>query len=443
MKKQAAFIVFLALVASVCLAIDLSLAPGLSVKNLLLYLLVVWIAFESVLDSSQGGLLHRHVDYMSLHVTFIGLILIAVFSAAICVFIIQYENYGLRHAIISLKASLIDHYLMLFVFLATIRGSREAVWMAKSIMILMTIAMTISLIDMFGFMELGIMAPRQDGRLQGPFLGSNEYGPLMAFYLPMAFVFAHLASGKSKLFWIYSAFVFLMVMIFTASRGAVVGLFGGVFVGVLLFRQYINPRALMQSVIAAAATGAIVVALLAIQYGDLLYTRFIETTITTSAYDQSSGRTEIWADALSMMAETPITFLVGFGWGTFDLMNAWGSHNEYLRYMFELGIVGLFFFMFIYSTVVYQVLAACRYVSDDARLILLGFSFGYLGILVSALFNHMSAPWLFIWGQVGVMLRFASAETTLATADRISNNSSDMSLRTALRSKEKIEQVDS
>jgi len=442
MKKIAAFIVFLVLISSVCLAVDLSIVPGLSAKNLLLYLLVVWIAFDAVLNSRRGGLLHQQIDYMTLHGAFIVLIVLAVLSAATCVFVLQYDKYWPLYAIISLKASLFDNYLMLFVFLAAIRDSREAIWMAKAILILMTIAMTLSLIEMFDFMQLGIMDPRADGRLQGPLLGSNEYGALMAFYLPTAFVFAYLARGKWRALWIFSGFVYLMVMVFSASRGAVVGLFGGAFVGVMLFRRYISARALVQSFIAVAIVGAIAVALLAIQHGDLLYTRYIETTIATNIYDQSSGRTEIWAAALSLMSAEPVTFLVGFGWATFDLMNEWGSHNEYLRYIFELGLIGLSFLLFIYFAVLYEVRSAARYVSADARLILIGFACGYLSIIVSTLFNHMSAPWLFVWGQTGLMLRFACSERALAGSDQNRGQSPEASVPSLRHGKNRVAQAD-
>ena len=414
MKKIAALIIFLALIASDCLDIGLSIAPGLSLKNLLLYVLVLWILFESVLDSSGGGIFKRQFEYMSLHTSYVVLILVALFSAAVCIFIVKYDVYRITYTIINLKSSLVDRYLMLFVFLAAVRDSREAVWMVKAMLIAMTAAMVLSLVDMFEFLNLRIMDPRADGRLQGYRLGSNEYGALMAFYLPVAIALAYRARGKERILWGGSAFVFLMVMIFSASRGAIVGLTGGAIIGLVLFARYINIGAAVRSIGLIAVLAVLTVGLLSIEYGDLLYARFVETTMTSNTFDQTSGRTVIWGEALGLMSATPFTFLIGFGWGTFDLLNDLGSHNTYLEYLFELGLIGLGLLVFIFFSVVYQILVATRSIGVQNRLILIGFAFGYLSILVSTTLNHMSAPWLFIWGLIGVVLRLAHADRAAA-----------------------------
>ena len=409
MKRIAAFIIFLALVVSDCLSRELSLGPGLSVKNALLYILVIWIMFEAVMNSSGGGILKRQFEYMSLHTAFIVLIILAMFSAAICVFIVKYEDYGILEAIISLKSALIDYYLMLFVFLAALATAKDATWTAKAMLIVLTIVMILSLVEMFELAQFQIMDRRGDGRLQSPQLNSNEYGALMAFYLPLTFVFAYQARGLQRAFWAMSLFVFFTVMIFSASRGAVVGLVGGVCIGLVLFSPYVNMRYVARSALVIFVVAGLSVALLSIEYSDLLYTRFVEQSMSTNTFDQTSGRTVIWGEALGLMSSVPATFLVGYGWATFELLNEFGSHNQYLQFLFELGLFGLALFVFILFNVLFQIHAAARAVNPETRLILIGFGCGYLSILFSITFNHMAAPWLFVWAMVGTMLRLAYA----------------------------------
>jgi hypothetical protein len=111
-------------------------------------------------------MLARPHDYLPLHLVFVSLIVLAASSAVVCLLIVQHPGYTPVYAIISLKTSAIDHYLMLFVFLAAIQNSNEGLWIAKGMIAVVTLGCIVSLADMFGA-GLGIMTPRGDGRLRG------------------------------------------------------------------------------------------------------------------------------------------------------------------------------------------------------------------------------------------------------------------------------------
>lgn len=407
MIKVAALIVFLVLVLSDYIGIKLVLVPGLSAKNVLLYILVIWITLEAVFDGRSGGFLGRSRDYMPLHLTYIFLIATAFFSMLACVFILSYPDYGPRYGVMALKVYAVDHYLMLFVFLAAVRDSREAIWMIKAMLVTMALANSFALIDMFGGLDLNVMTPRRDGRLQGPLGSANEYGALMAFYIPLMIAFTYQSRGSARAFWAYAVLVCVTVMLFSVSRGAVLGLIGGAIIGTLLLRRYISGRHIGRALMLMACIGTVAVAVLAVEYGDLLYARFVEENISGSIWEKTSGRTEIWGDALAMMWQSPQTLLVGFGWKSFNVLNPLSAHSEYLDYFFNLGLIGLSLIVFVYFAIIYYVIVAIRSASPQRRAILIGFLFGYLSILVSNVFGNLHAPWLYIWALTGVVLRFA------------------------------------
>src|SRR5688572_5018901 len=118
MKKTAVLLVFGVLLVSGMTGIDLGLVPGVSVKNLMLYVMVAWITLDAALDASRGGFLNRHHPCVPLHVAFVFFILLAATSAAVCVFLLELPDYTLSYGMMSLKSFAVDPYLMLLVFLA-------------------------------------------------------------------------------------------------------------------------------------------------------------------------------------------------------------------------------------------------------------------------------------------------------------------------------------
>jgi O-antigen ligase len=385
---------------------NLGIAPGLSAKNVVLYCLVIWIVFEAVIN---GELLNRRFDYVPLHSIFLILIVLASFSTMVRIFVLPYKDYGIMYGIISLKG-LIDHYLLIFVFLAMIRSSEEALWMMKAMLITVSIASAVSLVDMFQIIDLNIMSPRGDGRLQGPLGSSNAYGALMTFYIPTLFAFAYMSSGFSRIRWTFAAFICVLVMVFTASRGALVGLCFGAVPSLYILRRYTRAKYVFQVLALVIALTAVAISVLAIQHGDLLYTRFIETSTANNSFDQTSGRTEIWSNAFTLMINEPVTFLTGFGWKTFSPMNGISSHSGYFEYLFNLGIIGLSLILSIYFSVIKRLTEAMESLAPRSRLIVMGCIFGFMSILVSNLFTNILGPWLFIWTYLSAVLRFVVSD---------------------------------
>jgi len=416
-KKWGVLVVFAVLALSDFAGVDLSLATGLSAKNAVLYLMVAWLTLDAALQGRGGGFLGRRRDFLPLHFAFVLFILIAALSIVVTVTLTRPQGYTALYGVVTLKASAIDHYLMLFVFLAALRDRHDAMQVVKGMLVIVTIGCALSLVDLFKVVDLGIAKPREDGRLQGPLGTSNEYGTLMAFYLPVLLVLLYRTRGTERLLWTIAMLVNVLILILVASRGAIVGLVGGVLAVGLLARRHISARGVLQMAAAMAVFATIGLAFVVNEYGDLLYSRFIGDSTAITASDRSSGRTEIWAQGLATMADAPLSMIVGFGWKTFVLMNSIASHNEYLEFFFNLGLVGLSLAIIIYAYVVYQVASSLDRLPPDWKALQIAFLCGFVGVLVANIFGNLGACWLYIWALTGSMMRASAREQVALAAE--------------------------
>jgi O-antigen ligase len=60
---------------------------------------------------------------------------------------------------------------------------------------------------------------------------------------------------------------------------------------------------------------------------------------------ETAGRTELWDKALDYFFENP---LFGTGYNTYNILAGRDTHNSYLKFMAEQGIVGLFIYLWLY-----------------------------------------------------------------------------------------------
>lgn len=410
MKRYALLTLFFAFVLSDLLGVNLSLVTGLSAKNILLYALVVWIVLEAALGGAGNGVLERRYPYLPLHFAFFLLVLMAALSIFLVAVFHGYPGYSLMYAAEGVKSSLLDYYLVLFVFLAGVSSSHEARQLISAMTVMIGIACAISLIDMFGVWSLGVMTPRGDGRLQGPLGSSNSYGTLMALLIPITWAVANSRPGWQKIAWFGLLLVFILVLLFTVSRGAVAGLVAGSLLSAVLLRRHIRFEHFVRITLVAGLLAILGVVILAVQYGDLLYERFVATTFEATAYGRSSGRTQIWMEALRQMSDSRWAFVTGFGWRSFEVLNPLSAHSEYMEYLFTLGVLGLVLMLFLRLYVIRAVVSSLPRLRPDARIIPLGFLFGFISVMFANVVGNLYGVGLYVWAFAGLTLSLIREE---------------------------------
>lgn len=406
MTRFLLFLLFFVMLAADTLGLNLSLGPGLSVKNAILYLILLSIAIEAALKRN------RDLELLSVVLPYALCILYAIFTIVVVLLFIDYYGYSARDAIISLKSSLGDNLVVFLVFFYGALTLKDATWLVKMIIWLVIAGNLISVMDALNIPDLGLIQERRDGRIGGPFGESNQYGAFLTLFLPAVVGLALSERGMRRKLAFAGFAVSVLALLMTVSRGAFVGAACGALLGAFYLRKEISAKLVTSTLGGLAVVGIVAFAVLTVTgYTELLFQRMIDHTFT-SIDTASSGRTGIWTDALEKMLEYPHSLITGFGWNSYvHFPFRLAPHNGYLGIFFELGFIGLLLVLAAFGGILRTaregLRAAIRLASPNAEITLLAFVIGLFSILVAIFFVDLSNPWLFIWAYSGVVMRIA------------------------------------
>jgi hypothetical protein len=159
--------------------LDLGLAPGISIKNAMLYVAFSAIAIESAMARN------RNVELLPVILPYALLILYAILTWLFIVLFMEDPYYSPRTTLIRLKIKLVDQFLILLVFFYGVINWKDALWLLKALIWVMIIGCLITILDTFNIPDLGIITARdRDGRIEGIIGSAAEFGGLLAFVLP-------------------------------------------------------------------------------------------------------------------------------------------------------------------------------------------------------------------------------------------------------------------
>lgn len=385
------------LLATEALNLELSLLPGLSAKNLLIYLIAVMLAMRLVVG--RGSVM----DAGKLQGAFIVQIGYALITMLVGVMLIQYPRYEFFDSFIKLKGTLIDQYIFFLVFLFGVQSGDEAIKVIKGLLLGVLCVNAVTVLDAMGVLEVGLRI-RDDGRVGGAMGESNQYAGFIVAFLPATIAMAVAARGFMRLFWLGAALVGSLALVMTASRGGFVGLAMACATGAYLYRHLIS-----YSRVAGWALGSLVLLVVVVAlspYGGLLAERMIGQSSSVDAFEASSGRSQIWVDLFAAMYANPISFITGYGWDVYWSMPFnFSPHNHYFSLWFNLGLVGLFAGTYLLFSAIARARRASLHASPPYRGQLIAFVLGGVGICAAVFFVDMYKPWNYFWMYGGVMMR--------------------------------------
>lgn len=399
-------------VAERVFALPLSMGPGLSLENALLYVVLAALFFKMAVRRSF------RFELRELHVCFALLIAYAALTIVAAALIVQYPGYRPLRAIVAFKARLVDQLVFFAVFFYGLQRSRSALNLLKLMFLLMVGANLLALLNAWGYVEAEGLVHRDDGRAQGVMGESNQSAAFIASFLPGLVGLTLMSKGVTRLMWLGGTCVAAMALLICASRGGLVALAAASLWGLIRFRKYVSIRSMGAILGAATLIGVAAVPVVATRFGDLLINRFIGDTTSVDVVDVSSGRLDIWAGAFATMAETPVTFLSGFGWAVYDSMPfRLSPHNHYVALWFDLGLVGLICGTALLVLALRAALEVLPLVNERYRNVLISFSVGTVAIAIATFFVDLYTPWLWFWAYAGLVLRIAANARTQARAD--------------------------
>ncbi len=385
------------LLATDALNLELSILPGLSAKNLLIYLVATLVALRMVV-SRQSIMAAGQMQG-----AFLVLILYAAITWLVDALVVEYPLYDIVESGIRLKAGLIDHFIFFLVFLFGVRDGDEAIKVLKGLLLGALFANVLTILDAMGYVDIGFKI-REDGRTTGAIGESNQYAAFIVMLLPATIAAAVASRGFLRLFWLGAALVSGFALSMTASRGGFVGLALALVAGAYLYRHLIS-----YSRAAGWALGALLVLVVFIAlspYGGLMAERMIGQSGAMGMDEVSSGRSQIWLTALRTMFEYPVTFLTGFGWDVYNSMPFnYSPHNHYLSMWFNLGLIGLFVGAYLLFSAINRARRASEKARPPHRGQLIAFVIGGIGVAAAVFFVDLHKPWFYFWMYGGLVMR--------------------------------------
>ena len=397
----------------------MSIAPGLSVKNALLYPIALGLLFRMALT----GRFRMRLPIVN--VAFIVWITYAILTWVACVTVIHYPGYQPIPDGIALKSGLVDSALFFFVYFYGIEEERDFFLIAKTLALCIGIANILTVADIAGIVHLGITVGQEGveaDRVFGVFGHANDTAALIVCVLPMMVTVALQSRGAARLLWYAGVLASIAVLILTISRAAYVGVIVGYGAAVWLCRRHLPTSrvvtwTLLGFTCVVLAVG--VAALLMPGFWEVISDRLFNQSMATSMSVASSGRTTIWSTAISTMMSHPLTLLTGFGFRVYDTMFVLVTHNYYLDQWFGLGLIGLFAFVTIQYQVVATGVRSIAAASAPLRPYMISLVFGMLGLSVCIFFGNLYNPWSYVWIYVGLSVRAAADMVDKAEKDAL------------------------
>lgn len=379
-------------------------APGLKIRNLIMYLLLLGLMLRFTMG--RGFRLQQP----AVPVVFSALIGYALLTYVVIILVIDYPRYDIITNGMILKNSLIDQFLGFLVFFYGCRSDKDALLMVKVLLGCWALAHVMAVLSAIGVIQVGAIAPDEAGRVQGAIGEPNQYAAFVASSLPA--IIALMATGKSpwrKLFWAFAAVAASAALLLTISRGGYLATIVAGLAAMILFRRYLPGRKLAMWALMAVLGVAMVIGLVwALGFLDAITDRVFGHMQTGGLGQASSGRTEVWTAVVKVMFEYPITLLTGFGWEAYRTFAfRFATHNHYLELWFNLGLVGLvggILLLVVPARIAFKSLYGA---TPEVRALLGGFVVGSIAMAIAVFFVNLYSPWHYWYCFVGVMMRLA------------------------------------
>ena len=394
-------LLILTLVVGNIFSLDMGLAPGLSVKNGILYIATSLIVFRAVVS---GNFKMEMGNFVACYVALIGY---AILTWVIVGLFVQYKSYNMLLSGITLKNTLVDPLIFFMTFLFGIRTSEDAVRISKVLAFACVLANIANLGAAFHFFPLDYMD--DGGRMMGPLGEPNQYGDYIVMFLPLMCAVTMNSRGFARWLWIAGIMISLASLLTTASRAAFVALIASGVLGAYMLRSYLSTKVMMAWFLRAVAVSIAIVAAVSIEFSDLLRERFIGQSKSAGLGELSSGRTDFWVDVLDKLMSQPVAMITGFGFDSYNTMGFFfTAHSYYLAQWFNLGMPGLILGILCFVLLIREARRALAVALPVERTYLMAFVFSTLALLIAILFGELTSPMPYFWAYAGTCMRIAA-----------------------------------
>lgn len=383
------------------------LGPGLSAKNAMLYLIAMALLFRMALT---GNFRIRMPGMHMAWGVWIGYALLTWLAASL---VIHYRGYDPIQSAIYLKSDLIDMAIYCFAVFYGVQDEKDFRTVMNALMAIVGISSILTLTDLVGLTALGTRVGESGAeadRVFGAFGHANETAAMLACMLPGLIATALSNRGAWRLFWIGCGAASALVFVLTVSRGGYFAAAVGYPLAALAVRRLMPPGRIVTWALSAVAVA--IFAAGAASIADPRAAAAIADRVlgigSMGMSEASSGRTDIWAQALDAMMSNPVSLVTGFGWNVYATMpTVFATHNTYLDQWFNLGLPGVAVLVLI----LYQTISAARRAAGEAvpplRSDMMAYVFGMVPLAIAMFFANLYTPKPYVWMYIGLTMRGA------------------------------------
>ena len=386
-------------VVEITFDIDVSTIPGISLKNLSIYMMIIFLFFQSFLVKRPLLLKNRFNMPIILFVVycFLSLFFNYLFDPSI------YTTLGSE--IINFK-NFMDSFIIAILVFSLIHDYKSIKLLLISLVVLLFILNSITIIGNFGV----ILSDRfifdiKHGRVGGAFGSANEYAAYIALFIPLCInsfyyirnMVVRFSIGLILVFSIYS-------LLLAGSRGGLLAFFVGTTALIFFNAKRVSLTLFLKTVTAFFVIGILVTA--SFQFLPEISKKGIKRNIYERATYQtldeySSGRLRLWKNGMKLFVQNP---LFGKGWNTFvKYVNA-NSHNDYVLFLTTLGLAGFVILLWILYCL-YSSAINYRKASENNKWYFNSYLASFCSFAVSMFFVNMRNAYLFFFIYTALTLK--------------------------------------
>jgi hypothetical protein len=135
-------------------------APGVKIKNFILYLLVMGLVF-----SYASGRKFK-IQLPAMNVAFVVLIGYSILTYLAIILFIDYPRYDALTSAFDLKNRGVDYMLFFLVFFYGVKSEKDAVFVLKCLLLSWIVSHAVAVLDAIGVMQLGDIAAMGECRVR-------------------------------------------------------------------------------------------------------------------------------------------------------------------------------------------------------------------------------------------------------------------------------------
>jgi O-antigen ligase len=300
------------------------------IAGIRLYLIVIVLCIVASLPALVEKLRPASLGAFPLSAFLVGYLLLMTFAVV---------PHGRSDEVGDLGYQCLKNGLYFFLFLATVDSVRRFEIFLGTLVVLIGLTTTLAVMQYHGYSDFQALEPYREGRVDpetgefvglvrlkgsGMFADPNDFCQMLLLGSMCCLARASLARGLARVWWVAPIGLFAYATVLTQSRGGLLGILAGVAALV-----YLRLGRTAGSLLAPP----IVIAGVALAGGR-------QADLDLGSEGTGQDRMQLWAEAISLLAQKPLCLLTGIGTGGIADECGLVAHNSFVQAYVETGLIG-------------------------------------------------------------------------------------------------------